>query len=172
MNPQPGERGHEHRWHKVPLMWFVVGLPAVVVVAGFVTLFLAIRARDVVVRDDFRSEGLAIYPDPARDAAAAALRARATLLFDDGAGRLRVKLALRGGDTPGSLVVILSHATRAELDRMITVQGNGGEYAGGMQPLPPGHWYVEITPPDRAWRLKGDFTGDAKPITLQAAGVS
>jgi hypothetical protein len=152
-------------------MWFVVGLPLAVVVAAFFTLFLALRASDDVVRDDFRKEGLAIYIDPARDAAAAAAGAHARLVIDAAHGRVQASVTLEHGTPPESVLVLLSHATQAELDRLLTLRGEGGRYEGSMEALPAGHWYVEITPADRSWRLKGDFRGATAAIEL-APGVS
>ena len=159
-------------WRSAPLLWFVVGLPAAVVIAGFVTLAIAVRSSDDIVRDDFRKEGLAIYADPGRDAAAAVLGARARLVFDATAEALRVELVLGQGEPPSSLLVVFSHATRAEFDRMITLNGDGLVFEGRTGPLPPGHWYVEITPPNRRWRLKGDFRDTAGELVLAAPGVS
>jgi hypothetical protein len=36
-------------WYQVPLMWLVVGIPALTVVAGFATLWLATAYPDPVV---------------------------------------------------------------------------------------------------------------------------
>lgn len=47
-------------WWKFGHVWMVIGGPAVVVVAGFVTLYLAIRAPDPVIRDDPRKAGAVI----------------------------------------------------------------------------------------------------------------
>lgn len=41
-------------------MWLVVGGPAIVVVAGFVTLWLAIRNPDPVVASDYYRRGVEI----------------------------------------------------------------------------------------------------------------
>jgi hypothetical protein len=168
---------HEHpgttrSWYREPLLWLAIAVPAATVVAGFVTLFLAARGSDEVVRDDFRKEGLAIYADPARDAAAARAGARARLTFDSTGERLRAQLSLQDGPLPDSLLVVLSHATRAEYDRLITLRGGNGSYEGRLEPLGSGHWYVEITPPGRQWRLKGDFRDMPPELTLAAAGVS
>jgi len=168
MSTQPG-RGTA--WRSVPLMWFVVGLPVAVVVAAFVTLGIAIRSSDDVVRDDFRKEGLAIYSDPARDAAAAEAGARAVLEVD-ASGAISASLTLLHGERPDELLVVLSHATRAEYDQMVTLRRRDGTYAGRGQALAPGRWYVEITPPGREWRLKGDFRDAAAGLQLAAPGVS
>jgi hypothetical protein len=158
-------------WYRERLMWLVVGVPCATVVAGFVTLFLAIRGNDPLVRDDFRREGLAIHADPQRDAAAAAAGAAARLTVDSSGGHVEVELALRHGALPDRLVILLSHATRAEYDRMLTLPGRGGRYQGELAALPPGRWYVEVTPPDRRWRLRGDFRDSVSALGL-LPGVS
>jgi hypothetical protein len=165
------EHGRGSAWRSVPLMWFVVGLPLAVVVAGFVTLGIAIHSSDDVVRDDFRKEGLAIYADPARDAAAVEAGARAVLQVDP-SGTLTASLTLQRGAVPGELLVVLSHATRAEYDQMVPLKLLDGVYTGRGQALAPGHWYVEVTPPGREWRLKGDFRDSAAGLELAAPGVS
>lgn len=165
------EQGRGTAWRSVPLMWLVVGLPLTVVVAAFVTLGIAIRSSDDVVRDDFRKEGLAIYADPARDAAAAEAGARAVLDVD-ASGTLTASLTLQRGEAPGELLVVLSHATLAEYDQMVALRLRDGVYTGRAKALAPGHWYVEVTPPGRAWRLKGDFRDSAAGLELAAPGVS
>lgn len=151
-------------------MWLVVGIPALAVVAGAVTLVLATRGRDTVVRDDFRKEGLAIYADPARDAAAVDAGARATLSFDGPARKLRATVSLERGRLPDSLLVLLSHRARAELDQMVSLRRVRDGYAGTLGALPDGRWSVEVTPPDRGWRLRGEFAGSQAVVELRAAG--
>jgi len=41
-------------------MWLVVGGPAIVVVAGFITLWLAIRTPDPLVANDYYRRGIEI----------------------------------------------------------------------------------------------------------------
>lgn len=47
-------------WWKFGYMWLVVGGPAIVVVAGFVTLWLAIRNPDPLVSKDYYRQGVEI----------------------------------------------------------------------------------------------------------------
>jgi len=157
-------------WYREPWMWLVAGVPAATVVGGLVTLFLAASGDDAIVRDDFRKEGLAIYADPRRDAAAAAAGARATLTVDGSAGTIDVRLTLERGEPPRELLVLLSHATRARNDRMLRLERRGAGYGAALEPLADGHWYVELTPPDRGWRLRGEFRGAAAVVELGAAG--
>lgn len=47
-------------WWKFGHVWLVVSGPAVVVVAGFATLYLAIRTPDPVVTEDYYRKGIEI----------------------------------------------------------------------------------------------------------------
>jgi hypothetical protein len=158
-------------WYREPLVWFVAAIPALTVVAGISTVVIAARSADDVVRDDFRKEGIAINRDPARDQAAAKLGVTAQVSDLDGV--LRVRLALADGETPRALIAILSHATRAEYDRMLTLdRGADGVYAVALPELHRGHWYVEVSPPNRAWRLTGDFVDRAPALELRPTGTA
>jgi hypothetical protein len=159
-------------WRSIPLLWFVVGLPLTAVIAAFVTLGIAVRSHDEVVRDDFRREGLAIHADPARDQAATALGATASLSVEPAEGRISVELALERGASPDELLLVLSHATLAANDRLVRLRRDNGRYQGATAALPAGHWYVEITPPDRSWRLRCDFRDAAARLRVTPPGVS
>ncbi|RZJ26603.1 MAG: nitrogen fixation protein FixH [Haliea sp.] len=54
-------------WWTYPLVWMVIAGPAVVVVAGFTTLWLAIRTPDPVVAGDYYRRGIEINQTLARD---------------------------------------------------------------------------------------------------------
>lgn len=157
----------ERRWHQEPLVWLVIAIPALTVFAGLTTVVVANHTADTVVVDDFRKDGLAINQDPRRDEAARRLGVSAEITAADAA--LRVALAPGRAAAPSKLVVLLSHATRAEHDRMVTLErGADGEYRAAIAPLPAGHWYVEISPADREWRLTSDFRDRALALALRA----
>ena len=48
------------RWWRHPIMWMVVGGPAIVVVAAICTAWLAIRSPDPVVEADYYRRGIEI----------------------------------------------------------------------------------------------------------------
>ncbi|WP_395057072.1 FixH family protein [Polaromonas sp.] len=54
-------------WWRYPLVWMVIAGPAAVVVAGFATLWLAIRTPDPVVAGDYYRRGIEINQTLARD---------------------------------------------------------------------------------------------------------
>jgi hypothetical protein len=154
-------------WYREPWVWLVIALPAAAVIGGLVTLVLAASGSDELVRDDFRKEGLAIYLDPERDEAARRVGAHARLDLDAQPGSLRASVTLEASALPREMVVLLSHATRAEYDQLLTLRWVApGEYAASLEALPPGHWYVELTPSDRSWRLRGDFRDGESTLEL------
>lgn len=53
-NPAPAP------WWKFGYVWLVISGPAVVVVAGFFTLYLAVRFPDPVITEDYYRKGLEI----------------------------------------------------------------------------------------------------------------
>jgi hypothetical protein len=142
-------------WHREPWVWLIIAIPLATVVGGFVTLGLAIRTGDELVTDDFRKEGVAIYADPRRDAAAARLGVSAELAVDRAVGRIGVRLDMPRGEAPPELLLVLSHATRAEYDHMVVLRRSEHGYSGQLDRFEPGRWYLELTPRGRAWRLKG-----------------
>lgn len=153
-------------WYRHPIVWLVIALPAATVPAGLATLALAMRGADSVVHDDFRVEGLAINQDPVRDAAARRLGVRARVAIGDGAAA--VTLSPGHALVPDRLVLLLSHATRATEDREVALERRtDGGYVGPKASLPGGHWYVELAPPDRAWRLTGELGEGVLAATLE-----
>jgi len=157
-------------WYREPMLWLVIALPALAVAGAIASVVTAFATRDSVVADEFRKEGLAINRDPARDLAARRLGVSATLTAGD--GLWSVRLAPGAAAPPAQLVVVLSHATRAELDRLVTLRaGADGSYQAPLEALAPGHWYLELSPADRSWRLTGEFVDRVGTLTLRPGTV-
>ena len=64
-SPQP--------WWKFGYVWLVVAGPAIVVVAAFVTLYLAVTRPDPVIAEDYYRQGIEINKTLGDDAQAASL---------------------------------------------------------------------------------------------------
>ena len=159
------DRGTRRPWHREPLVWLVIAIPALTVVAGLSTVYIAHHTADVEVSDDVRREGLAIHQDPARDNAASTLGVSAKLTLAD--GHLHVVLAPGKASPPSTLLVVLSHATRAEYDQLVPLTAAAdGSYDTNVPALRAGHWVLEVTPTDRSWRLTGQFTGSTASLEL------
>jgi hypothetical protein len=57
----PSNSAHDGApWWRFPLVWMVWGGPAVVVIASFVTLWLAVRVPDPVVDENYYRHGIEI----------------------------------------------------------------------------------------------------------------
>jgi hypothetical protein len=147
--------------------------PAAVVVAGFVTLWIAATTFDGMVADDYYRQGLAINKVLERDRAAARLGLGAEIALADGGHRVRV--ALSGGAPRGGqrLRLRLAHPARADLDQNVALERAGDGYEGGLQPLRPGRWSVTLEDEAGSWRLMGVWRlpGEAA-LRLRAAGES
>jgi len=55
-NPLPSTESDPTPWWRLPIVWMVIGGPAIVVVASFVTLSLAIRFPDPVLTTADKAE--------------------------------------------------------------------------------------------------------------------
>lgn len=56
VSPQPAPQP----WWKFPLVWMIIAGPAIVVVAGFITLWLALSQPDPVIDENYYQKGIDI----------------------------------------------------------------------------------------------------------------
>lgn len=138
-------------WFKEPWPWILMSGPAVVVVAGAITIWLAFVSSDGLVADDYYKRGLAINQELQRDRVAAERGLTAEMNARDGV--LHVRLAGRDADPP-ALFALMVHATRAGLDERLRLARVGpGLYQVGLPELPRGRWRVILEDPRGEWRL-------------------
>lgn len=166
MNSAPHETVRP--WYRCVTPWLLLSGPIAAVIAGFVTLWLAIEQPHALVVDDYSKIGLTQERDAARDATAAALHLRADLAIS-ASGQIDLQLV---GTRPASLALKLIHPTLANYDQQLILKRNAeGHYIGAVsQPL-NGRRYVQLIAPDGTWRLDGSI-GPAGRITLQPPPVS
>lgn len=60
MNPSQAPEQNSGPWWRHPIMWLVVGGPALVVVAGIATIWIAMRQPDPVIDPDYYRKGMEI----------------------------------------------------------------------------------------------------------------
>ena len=157
-------------WYREPWPWILFGIPALTVVAGIVTLIIAIEHRDGLVAEDYYKEGLAINEVLEREAQAARLGLEAQLMVAD--RNIRVRVA--GKDLlPDGLVVRFIHPTRSGEDQEIVLNAmSAGMYEGNMPELADGRWYVQLEDVDSTWRLKGVWWTGQPSAPMNASGAS
>lgn len=139
-------------WTREPWPWILMGLPASAVVAGSVTLWLALQTNNSLVVDDYYKEGKAINQRIARDELAAHLGLSAGLTLADG----RVSVRLTGGlvQLPAALGLRFVHLADARHDAVAIVHADGsGGLSGAVAAMAPGHYRIHIEPPEADWRL-------------------
>ena len=144
-------------WYREPWPWLLMAGPAVVVVAGFVTLWLAITSDDGLVADDYYKQGLAINQTLLRDDTAVALGLRGEGTLSPADSRLRLVLT---GRYPAekSLRLRISHPTRAGMDQTVVLkQVEAGVFETRLPPLLAGRWLLTLENPEKTWRLSGEW---------------
>lgn len=155
----------ERPWYREPWPWILISVPATAVVAGIVTLWLAVSSADGLVAEDYYKRGLAINRVIEREEAAQKLGLTARVA--PGPGRLEVRLVGTPGAHPPALFVHLAHATRAGHDlRLRLVPVADGRYEAELPALPAGHWHLSIEDPQASWRIAGGWTGAMQPFVL------
>jgi len=144
MNPQTALP-----WYKEPWPWIVMSGPALVIVAGVITTWIAFATADGLVADDYYKRGLGINAVLKREQAAAQRGIAARVERDGGA----VRVQLRGAEPP-VLFLNLVHATRAGNDVRLRIErGADGGYQAALPPLAPGHWRAVVDDPRGEWRV-------------------
>lgn len=153
-------------WYRERWPWILMAGPAVVVVAGIYTAYLAVSSSDGLVAEDYYKQGLAVNKTIAsseyarKHGLAVAMRVTA-----DG---FAMTLSARDNDfvAPKSLVVTLSHPTRAGLDQTGVLDRVGDGYAGKLRLPASGHWLVLIEDEHKSWRLMGNVVLPASGETV------
>ena len=136
-------------WYRQRWPWLLICGPAAVLVAGAVTLWLAVASADGLVAEDYYKQGLAINKRLAREEEARRMGIAASVSLS--AHRIRVELQ---GSTPEALFVHLAHATRAGYDvRLRLVPVAPGSYEAALDSLPRGRWRIVIEDPRGTWRI-------------------
>ncbi|MES2261249.1 MAG: FixH family protein [Pseudomonadota bacterium] len=150
----PAAAWWRHRWP-----WLLMLGPAVVLVAGGYTSYLAYSRQDALVVGDYYKRGKAINQDLRRDRAASALGLHLALRHDAGAGLLSGRIAGTGHAAPaGTLQLHLAHATQPEKDiRLLLQPDRDGHFSVKLAQLERSRWTVLLEDEQRAWRLEGHW---------------
>ncbi len=140
-------------WYGEPWPWLLMAGPAAVIVAGAVTIWLALASNDGLVADDYYKQGLAVNKVLSRDAAAGTLAYRARVTVDANARRVSVRMNRE--PAAGHLMLRVVHPTRPGLDLALPLTAVNGEFAAALPPLAAGRWHVVLEDRERTWRLSG-----------------
>lgn len=138
-------------------MWLMILFPAAAVIAGMVTIYLAVTTSDGLVVDDYYKRGKAINRDLARDEAAIGYGLAATLTLDLQENSVQLVLQSNSNIQPTELHMSVLHPTQPGHDQVIRLTPIAASvYRGGLTRLSQGHWYLQLEADD--WRLSGSMT--------------
>lgn len=159
-------------WYKQFWPWFLIVLPATVVVAGISTVIFAFKHADVVVRDNYYKEGLAINAEFADIATAKQLHLNAQLTVDQDT----ITLSLSSDPTElnwsdKNLMLELHHPLDEKQDEIIELINSGNNlYRGNWVPLNKGRWYLDLYPrmDNPLWRIKQEVYFPQTQFTVSA----
>lgn len=154
MVKEVNEPWYKHRWP-----WVVFGLPAMVVVASLITLYVAIKTDDGVVVDDYYKKGLAVNEDLTRVQKARDLQLVGKLMMHD--NRLELSLQSKPQAVSVGQPLKFSAQNYAAKTQDVTVTllptANGTWTAQMPQAMATGRWQLLIESTE--WQIQSEVTG-------------
>ena len=140
-------------WHHEPFVWMIISFPLTAVIAGFVTLYLAIDSYDGLVVDDYYKRGLEINRLLDREQLATDLGLAMDVHIEPNLGNVEIDISARQlVDFPARISGTLTNATKPGLDQALAFkQQSGGRYRAYSQPLGVGRWHLIVS--TEAWRV-------------------
>jgi len=152
-------------WYREPWPWILMSGPAIVIVAGFVTLGFALVTDDGLVADDYYKRGLAVNQVLRRDARARELHLAASASL---AGA-EVRVTLRGiSEIFPELRLRLIHPTRSGRDQVVVLRASAGVYEGRFSPVNGEPRLLVLEDAGSTWRLTGSWNGRDRAAELRA----
>lgn len=144
-------------WYKEPWALGLFSGPAIVVVAGAITLWLAVVSDDGMVSDDYYKQGKEINMELRRDEAAAKLALTAQVLISPDMRAVRIHTTSQAA-LPDTLQLRLFHPAREEQDQLVMLKATApGQYQGTLKPANANHWYLRLEDTANQWRIQGEW---------------
>ncbi len=150
-------------WFRHGWVWFLIGIPASAVIAGVITITIAVKTADSLVADDYYKEGRAINQRLEKDQAAQSQGIQLTASIrpqSSGAQRIQVIFQANPGvPAPDAIRLRLSHPTLNQMDVTATlVKSADGSYQSEVPGLSSGRWYAQLEDDQSHWRVKATWT--------------
>ncbi len=151
-------------WYKQWMVWMVIAPPLTAVIAGIITINIAIESDDGLVVDDYYKEGLGINQSLQRDQLARDLNLKATVFIDN----LSLKLRFEKPIKDQVLMLHFIHPTQSQRDIEVAVQRfTEDAYQAALPKMLNGNWNVLLEPEDKSWRISGRIdTSAANSVSL------
>ncbi len=156
-------------WYREPWPWILMAGPAIVVVAGIITAWIAYTRGDTVISEDYYRRGLAAAQTLASSERAHALGLEARVRLSAGD---EVSVTLAASDSsfkaPSEIRLTLSHPTRAGLDQNQRLALAGSVYQGRLHLPASGHWLLLIENEEQGWRMLAKVILPASEVKIGA----
>ncbi len=157
-------------WYAQRWPWLLMLGPAIVVVAGVITGYLAYTRQDALVVDDYYKRGKAINLDLRRDRAAGALALAGALRYDAGSRTMSGALTSFGKPVTAPFRIVLAHATLPEKDLSLMAYPDAqGQFKLPLAQFGQARWNVTVEGGQREWRLAGAWRYPAETALMLAA---
>ena len=149
-------------WYKEPWPWILMAGPAIVVVAGFTTFYLAQKNAADLVSDDYYKDGKHIDIELKRDEAAIERKISSQVLISPSLDSAKIFVSGRF-DHQAPLRLVLLHPAKKAYDQEVALtpaqggilSGDKVEYNAVFKPLPQAqHWYVRLEDVGGQWRVE------------------
>ncbi|MDO9420920.1 MAG: FixH family protein [Herminiimonas sp.] len=153
----------EGPWYKHRWPWLLMLGPFAVVIAGSITMWIAVTQQDALVVDDYYKQGKAINQDLRRDRVATDLGVQFSAHYDTPTRILSGSISNKAKQAIGDISVRLIHATIPEKDIVLLIQPDkAGHFSVALPMLDLGRWQVLVENEKRDWRLNGIWTWPAQ----------
>lgn len=149
-------------WHKQFWFWFIFGLPATVVVASLITVYIAFKNADSLVKDNYYTEGLAINQELGLQKMANDLGIKVKLNIDLVSGEVTAMISsdefiVNGGEQ--NLNIEFIHPTNMKRDFSLPLASvSEQKFYAQLENKIQGKWYLQIdgVKPE-PWQLKTEI---------------
>lgn len=160
-------------WYRQRWPWFLMLGPAIVVIAGCITIWIAYTRQDAMVVDDYYKQGKAINQDLRRDRLASALQLSFDAHYDAAAGVLVGGMQGLAGPVTTPYRILLAHSTQPEKDLALDVVPDGqGRFKVALPMLEQARWQIVVEGAKRDWRLAASWRWPAqRSVSIQADPV-
>lgn len=160
-------------WYRQRWPWFLMLGPAIVVIAGCITIWIAYTRQDAMVVDDYYKQGKAINQDLRRDRMASAMHLSFDARYDAAAGVLAGRLQGLAGPVTTPYRILLAHSTQPEKDLQLEVAPDGqGRFSVALPMLEQARWQVVVEGAQRDWRLAANWRWPAqRSVNIEADPV-
>lgn len=143
-------------WYREPWPWILAAGPFLVVIAALYTAWLAVKSNDGLVTDDYYRKGLSANQTIARSEQATKMGLVAGVRIVGDTLSVRLQAHEKTFVMPPTLLVTITHPTRAGLDQSRVLAGKEEFYSGEVRLPAAGHWLVLLEDERKTWRLMGN----------------